>query len=272
MSDRAAVPLTITCEGLTKRYGTGRNQHVAVMPLTADFTSSSSVGIVGESGSGKSTLARMLVSLETPSEGTVRIDGRDAGELLQSKAGRLAYRRAVQFIGQDTTSSFDPRHPLMESVVRPLMILCGVGREEAMSRAGETLDSLGLSRRMAERYPSDVSGGQRQRFAIARSLAVRPRVLICDEVVSALDVSIQGMILNELKEYCERAGAGLIFVSHGLPATAFVADELMVMYRGEVIERGRTDDVVENPQAEYTRLLLDAHRGGAAGVSEDGEA
>jgi ABC-type oligopeptide transport system ATPase subunit len=124
--------------------------------------------------------------------------------------------------------------------------------------------SLGLPEELAHRHPSQVSGGQRQRFALARCLAVRPQILICDEVVSALDVSVQGAILNLLKRYCAEQSAGLFFVSHGLPATAFVADRIVVMHRGAIVEQGTVDEVLDHARHPYTRSLLEAHEVGSA--------
>jgi peptide/nickel transport system ATP-binding protein len=256
-----AVETVVTLDRVSKQFGARNRRHTAVHETSLRFDNSMRVGLIGESGSGKSTLARMMVGLETPTTGEIKFGSQNMRSILGTKAGRVEYRRAVQFIGQDTTSSFDPRHKLIESVLKPSMLLCGLTAAEAMERAEETLEYLGLPRALADRYPGQVSGGQRQRFAIARALVVRPQMLICDEVVSALDVSVQGAVLNLLKDYCERNLAGLVFVSHGLPATTFVANELLVMYMGHVIERGTTDDVIERPQEEYTRFLLDAHRG-----------
>jgi peptide/nickel transport system ATP-binding protein len=251
----------LVMEGLTKQYGSARSRFTAVDSVTATFTSGQTVGVVGESGSGKSTLAKMLVGFETPNGGSVTFNGESVAQVLKSKSGRMDFRRAVQFIGQDTTSSFDPRRRLDDSVLLPLRKLHGLSDAEASTRMAEVLDQLRLPLALAHRYPFEVSGGQRQRFAIARGLVVRPRILVCDEVVSALDVSVQGAILNLIKDYCQENAAGLIFVSHGLPATGFVARELMVMYRGRMVERGPSNQVFAAPEHPYTRSLLNAYRG-----------
>jgi len=227
-------------ESVVKEYGPRRSRRTAVQEVTVAFDERSRVGIVGGSGSGKSTLARLLVGLEQPTAGTVRFDGEPVERILRSRADRIRFRRAVQFVGQNTTSSFDPRRRLIDSLTDPLRWLGGAGPAEALGQAHATLAALRLDPELAERYPDQVSGGQRQRFAIARSLTVRPRLLICDEVVSALDVSVQGAILNLIKDYCRDNQAGLVFVSHGLPATGFVADELLVMHQGRIVERGPT--------------------------------
>ncbi|MBM9469464.1 ABC transporter ATP-binding protein [Nakamurella leprariae] len=251
----------LVLDAATKQYGSARSRFTAVDAVTATFTSDQTVGVVGESGSGKSTLAKMLVGFETPNGGRVTFNGESVAQVVKSRSGRMDFRRAVQFIGQDTTSSFDPRRRLDDSVLLPLRTLLGLSDGEARARMAETLDALRLPVALASRYPFEVSGGQRQRFAIARGLVVRPRILVCDEVVSALDVSVQGAILNLIKDYCEQHSAGLIFVSHGLPATGFVAQELLVMYHGRMVERGPSAQVFADPQHAYTRSLLNAYRG-----------
>ena len=245
---------------IVKRFGHGHHQHAAVRNVTFSLLPGARVGIVGESGSGKSTLGRLLVGLETPTEGSITFDGQDLEHMIRSPAGRLDYRRAVQLVAQDTSSSFDPLRRLRHAVRVPAQQLAGLDHTGADARVDETLAALGVPEHLADRYPYEVSGGQRQRFALARALVVRPRFLVCDEVVSALDVSVQGQVLNLLKRYCIDTGAGLAFISHGLPATAFVASDLAVMYRGEIIERGATANIIECGTQAYTRHLLDAHR------------
>lgn len=261
-ADRPRGPyIEIAVTGVSKSFGSRRTAHLAVDEVTTVFSSERTVGVVGESGSGKSTLAKLLVGFEQPTTGTIALNGEPIAHVLESRAGRADFRRAVQFIGQDTTSSFDPRQRLEDSILLPLQRLLGMDVRTAYARMGEVLDQLSVPLALAQRFPLDVSGGQRQRFAIARGLAVRPRLLICDEVVSALDVSVQGSVLNLLKDYCEKAAAGLVFVSHGLPATGFVTQDLMVMFRGKVVEDGATAEIFRSPQHPYTQKLLDAYRG-----------
>jgi peptide/nickel transport system ATP-binding protein len=250
----------LTLENVTKSFGS-RVRHQAVAPVSRSFDRSTRLGIVGESVSGKSTLARMLAGLETPSTGVVLFNGRDLREVLSSRTGRTEVRRSVQFIAQDTTSSFDPRRTLRWALTDPVERLLGLSGPAARERVDATLVQLGLRPDMADRNPGEVSGGQRQRFSIARALVVAPQLLICDEVVSALDVSVQGTVLNVLKKYCREQEAGLVFVSHGLPATAFVAARMMVMFRGEIVEEGPSLELLDAPSHEYTRSLVDAHRG-----------
>jgi peptide/nickel transport system ATP-binding protein len=248
---------------VTKTFGSGRRRSVtAVDDVSLSFeTGGSTIGIVGESGSGKSTLARMVVGLQPQTSGSIAFNGNELAGVLRSGLQRRRFRRAVQFVGQNTTSSFDPRRTLRDAVRLPVMTLVGLDRRAADERVDEILTLMGLPIAYADRRPHQVSGGQRQRFAIARGLVVRPRLLVCDEVVSALDVSIQGSILNLLKRYCADNGAGLLFVSHGLPATAFIADEIVVMYRGQVVDRGATEDIIGGDDVHpYTAGLLAAVR------------
>jgi ABC-type dipeptide/oligopeptide/nickel transport system ATPase subunit len=251
----------LRAEGVTKSFGKG---HLAVAGVDATFSVGVRTGIVGESGSGKSTLARMLVGLETPTAGEVSWRGRAVASLLGTRLGRVEFRREVQFVGQDTTSSFDPRHTLRHAVTTSAQRLLDLPDAEARAAVDATLSGLGLDPAMADRMPGQVSGGQRQRFAIARALVVGPRLMVCDEIVSALDVSVQGAILNMIKRRSEETGTGVVFVSHGLPATAFLSDEIVVMFRGEIVERAAAREVVQRPAHEYTQGLLAAHRPRAA--------
>lgn len=254
----------IDVEHLGKSFDRTRSGRPAVDDISMKITSSSAIGIVGESGSGKSTLVRMMCGLLAPTAGVVSYNGAELKGVLSSPAGRRDFRSKVQYVAQDTTSSFDPRRTLRDAVRLPAVRLLGLNTKAADARVDETLASLELDPAMADRFPSEVSGGQRQRFSIARALVVRPRILLCDEVVSALDVSVQGAILNMLRQYCVEADCGLVFVSHGLPATAFIARDMVVMRDGVIVEHGSTDDVVERPQDPYTVHLLEAYRGNEA--------
>jgi peptide/nickel transport system ATP-binding protein len=255
---------------VSKAFGpSARRSVTAVDDVSLTFEAGgSTIGIVGESGSGKSTLARMVVGLIPPSSGTVIYNGTDLKGVLSQRISRCDFRRQVQFVGQDTTSSFDPRRTLRDAVRLPVMQLNGLARQAADEKVDEVLALMGLPPAYAERRPHQVSGGQRQRFAIARGLVVGPRLLVCDEIVSALDVSVQGSILNLLKRYCEENSAGLVFVSHGLPAAAFISDELVVMYRGKVVDRGTTAEIINGDDVHpYTASLLAAYRGRKASAA-----
>jgi ABC-type glutathione transport system ATPase component len=252
--------VTLRAESVTKVFGRRERAHTAVQPLDLTVDSRSAIGIVGESGSGKSTLSRMLVALEHPTDGRILLDGVDIFEMDHKPETGRQLRRTVQYVAQDTFSSFDPRRSLRDALATPLRVLRGITGAEADERIAEIARLLRLKPEMIDKYPHQVSGGQRQRFALARALVVRPRILLCDEVVSALDVSVQGAVLNTIKTYCSDHSVGLVFVSHGLPATAFIADELLVMRNGHVVEHRPTQDVLSAPEHEYTASLLDAYR------------
>ena len=246
---------------VTKSYASASGARMQALDgVTVELCSGRSVGIIGESGSGKSTLARLLLGLSSASSGHVTFNGREMQDILMSSRLKAEFRRTVQFIGQDTSSSFDPLRTLRDSVRTPLRQLCGLSRAGADSRVDEVLGKLSLPLNLADRYPRDVSGGQRQRFAIARAIVVEPRILVCDEVVSALDVSIQGSILNLLKSYCRETGAGMAFVTHSLPAAGFIADELVVMYAGRIVESGSTGQVISASRHEFTARLVQSYR------------
>jgi ABC-type glutathione transport system ATPase component len=258
----AANLAVIEVENVTKVFGFARRPAATALGgVSVAVNGDTRLGIVGQSGSGKSTLARIMVGLEAPTTGRVTFRGQDVAAM--GPADRRDFRRAVQLIAQDHGSSFDPRRTLRDAVRLPARLLLGVDRARADELVDETLALVGLPQELAERRPHEVSGGQRQRFSIARSLIVRPGIVICDEVVSALDVSIQGLVLNTLKRYCANAGAGLVFVSHGLPATAFVAETIIVMKDGVVVDRGGTAEVLHHSDHPYTQLLVRAHRGPA---------
>jgi peptide/nickel transport system ATP-binding protein len=252
--------ISLSAQGVRKEYGSRSARFTAVETVDFEITSTSAIGVVGESGSGKSTLSKMFVGLERPTAGRITFNGANIAQMLQFRSGRLDLRSSVQYVAQDTSSSFDPRRTLRDAVATPLRTLRGVTGSAAEDRIEVVLRVLMLDPRQLDRFPHEVSGGQRQRFSLARALVVEPRILICDEVVSALDVSVQGSVLNTLKDYCENRDVGLVFVSHGLPATAFVARELVVMRQGRIVERGETDQVINAPQHPYTVALLAAYR------------
>lgn len=219
-----------------------------------------SLGIVGESGSGKTTLARMLVGLERPDSGEIRFDGRSIAEL--DPTGIRQWRRDVQFIFQDSTSSLDPRFTVLESIAEPLAA-SGVGRAERYRMALRLLEEVGLSGSVAQRRPYQLSGGQRQRVGIARGLALNPRLIIADEPVSALDVSIQATILNLLNRLRAERDMSYVIISHDLGVIKYVCTHMAVVCKGQIVESGDVETVLRDPQHSYTRKLLEAVPGGA---------
>ena len=215
------------------------------------------LGIVGESGSGKSTLARMLLGLDTPAAGSIDFDGKDLLKL--SPAETFKVRRRMQFVFQDPTASLNPRMTIQQIVSEPWAIHSGVlPKRQWGQRVAELLQKVGLLPEHAERYPHQFSGGQRQRIAIARSLALQPELIVCDEAVSALDVSIQAQIIDLLKELRRDMGLSYIFIAHDLALVRDFATSVIVMYQGRIIEQGPTEQVYGDPQHDYTRRLLAA--------------
>ena len=206
------------------------------------------LGVVGESGSGKSTLLRQISGLETPDSGELLLDGKP----LPAKRTKEDYR-SIQMIFQDAVGSFHPRRKISDSIRETVKNLVGTGVEPDW----QTLCTMvQLSLELAERYPRDLSGGQCQRFAIARAMAVHPRVLLCDEVTSALDVSSQAQILRLLDQLHRDKNMSVIFVSHDLAVVRSICDRVMVMYQGKVVEEGPSAEIISNPREEYTKKLI----------------
>ena len=215
-----------------------------------------SFGIVGESGSGKSTLARCVMALERPAGGQVLLEGRDLHRLPAAELRQA--RRHFQMVFQDPYGSLDPRQTVARIVAEPLDALEPVGRLERQERCAEALASVGLRRSDLDKYPHEFSGGQRQRIAIARAIITRPRLVVADEPVSALDVSVQAQVLNLMMDLQERHGITYLFISHDLAVVQHLCSEVAVMQRGEVVERGRPDQLFTRPGHPYTRTLVDA--------------
>ncbi|CAM5466415.1 hypothetical protein GCM10010329_31860 [Streptomyces spiroverticillatus] len=228
----------------------------AVDDVSFTLNEGASLGIVGGSGSGKTTTARIVVGLESADAGEVRVRGRVRPARLRGRARRLAGARQVQMVFQDPYLSLDPRTSA-EDVLRETLRLHFPERDP-VPRIRELLDQVGLGARAAEALPRQLSGGQRQRVAIARALAVEPEVLVLDEAVAALDVSVQAQILNLLADIREQTPIGYLFITHDLGVVRCVTDELLVMRHGRVVEAGPTSDVLAAPQHPYTRLLLDS--------------
>lgn len=232
----------------------GRGRLTAAEDVSFAVARGGSLGIVGESGSGKTTVARMLVGLVRPDTGTVAVDGRPREHRTRRRReARLTHAREIQMVFQDPYVSLDPRLTAGQCLRVALRLH---GRDEHL--AAELLDRVGLGEREAGARPRQLSGGQRQRLAIARALAVDPRVLVLDEAVAALDVSIQAQILQLLDGIRRDTGVALVFVSHDLAVVQHITDEVLVMRRGRVVEQGPTRQVLSEPSDPYTRLLLAA--------------
>jgi oligopeptide transport system ATP-binding protein len=238
--------------GLRKEYG----EVVAVDAVDLRVAAGGSLAIVGESGSGKTTVARMLVGLARPTAGTIRACGRDRSAPARSARERRLRGGEVQIVLQDPYSSLDPRHNA-ERAIDEVLRLHGARKsaEERRSRAAELGELVGLDARQLRARPGALSGGQRQRVAIARALAAEPRVVILDESVAALDVSIQAQILNLLADIRQQTDVSYVLISHDLAVVRQLTDEAIVMYRGRVVERGPTAAVLDHPQDAYTKRL-----------------
>lgn len=254
---RAEVPL-LSVQHLSKRFpvklGLWRRGAVsAVDDVSFDVVAGETLGIVGESGCGKSTTVRLVLRLLEPDAGLVEFDGRDVRAL----RGRdlLAMRRRAQMVFQDPYSSLNPRMSVGENVAFPLKIH-GFPRATARARTAELLEQVGLHANHASYFPHQLSGGQLQRVNIARALALEPRLVMCDEPVSALDKSIQAQVLNLLQDLQERLGLTYVFISHDLNVVEYISDRVLVMYMGQVVEACPADELYRDPRHPYTRLLL----------------
>jgi peptide/nickel transport system ATP-binding protein len=256
---RDGAPL-VEAAGLSRRYklrGQAGAVTRAVEEASFAILRGRSFGIVGESGSGKSTLARLVMALERPDAGTVRFEGEDLFALPADALRRR--RRAFQMVFQDPYGSLDPRQSVARIVAEPLDVAePGLSRRERLARVEDMLDSVGLPGDAARRYPHEFSGGQRQRIAVARALITAPALIVADEPVSALDVSVQAQVLNLLMDLQEARGVTYLFISHNLAVVEHVADEVAVMYRGRIVERGPAEELFQRPAHPYTRALVDA--------------
>ena len=255
-------------EDLTRQYRLPR-EHLFAPPavvqalqgVSFELHAGRSLGVVGESGSGKSTLARLVMALEAPTSGQVWFDGRDLHALAPAELRRA--REGFQMVFQDPYGSLDPRRKVGQTVVEPLVALHGASRAEQRERAEEALHAVGLRSADLDKYPHEFSGGQRQRIAIARALITRPRLIVADEPVSALDVSVQAQVLNLMQDLQDRFGVTYLFISHDLAVVDLVCDEVIVLQHGRIVEQGDPDRLFRDPQHPYTRRLLEAVPGGA---------
>lgn len=238
------------------RRGLGAVRTVrAVDGVTFALGRGETLGVAGESGSGKSTVARALVQIHRPTSGTMTVAGTDAIGLRGAEL--RAYRRRMQMVYQDPYDSLDPRLNVLQAIGEGLSVR-GAARAEHRAHAGELLERVRLPTALLSRYPAQLSGGQRQRVSIARALAVGPEVIICDEAVAALDVSIRAQILNLLKDIQAGAGISYLFISHDLSTLRFLADRVAIMYLGRIVEYGTSEQVLGDPQHPYTRALIAA--------------
>jgi len=225
----------------------------AVRPMSFSVETGETLGVVGESGCGKSTLARMLVGLLKPSHGVIEIDGHTHDKPDPVKLGKL-----IQYVFQDPVSSLNPRKTIRQTVEAPLKRIYHLSKGERDRKISEIFASVNLPEEFLERYPHEFSGGQAQRIGIARALAASPRIIVLDEPVSALDVSIQAQVLNLLSELKSQFGLTYLFISHDLAVVESISDRIMVLYFGSVVEIGNAESLFNKPRHPYTKLLADS--------------
>lgn len=254
MSETAAVPVLETVD-LKKYYKTRGGYLHAVDGINLKIMKGETLGVVGESGCGKSTLGRTVINLHEPTSGKVLFKGRDLSTIKKNDPDR----RRMSMIFQDPYSSLNPRMCVADLIADPMQVNHMYGDKRARyKRVEELMDIVGLSKRVANAYPHELDGGRRQRIGIARALAVEPEFIVCDEPVSALDVSIQAQILNLLMDLQEQLGLTYMFVTHDLSVVKHISTNIMVTYLGKCVEYGPTDRIFENPSHPYTRALLSA--------------
>ena len=258
----ADVPL-LRVERVGKAYRLPRESLLGPAPqlqalheVSFELHAGRSLGIVGESGSGKSTLARLVMALEAPTQGRVLLDGQDLHAL--SPQALRAMRARMQMVFQDPYGSLDPRRKVGQTVAEPLAVLHGASRPEQRTRAAEALEAVGLRAADLDKYPHEFSGGQRQRIAIARALITRPKLIVADEPVSALDVSVQAQVLNLMQDLQDGFGVTYLFISHDLSVVDLVCDEVVVLQAGRIVEQGPPGRLFQRPEHPYTQRLLAA--------------
>jgi len=250
-----AEPL-LRIEALSAGYSAGGSTRLVLRDIDLTVARGRSVALVGESGSGKTTLARSIIGLHPPASGAIRLGGEDLAPRARQRS--LDARRRIQLVFQNPYDSLNPRQPVGRQTAWPARRLRGLSSTDADGETLRLLDLLRLPARVAQRYPHELSGGERQRVAIARALAAAPDVLVCDEITSALDVSVQAAVLELLAELRSALGLSMLFISHDLGVVAAVADDVLVLDRGEICEAGPARDVLTAPSAEYTRQLVEA--------------
>ena len=266
----ALVEVNAISKSYPRRMGLRTEQHAVVENVSLEIEAGETLGLVGESGSGKTTLARMILGLVEPSRGNVLVDGIDPARASASALRRM--RRQMQPVFQDPYAALNPRMKVLEIVTEPLVIHrreAGIKTDRAALRAKavELLNEVGLDASALSRYPHEFSGGQRQRINIARALALRPKLLILDEPVSALDVSVGAQIVNLLRGLQREHGLTYLFISHSMPLVRYLSTRIAVMERGRLVETGEAVALCDHPQEAYTRQLIQATPELPAGVA-----
>lgn len=240
---------------LKKTFYKGKTLFTAVNGISFEMTAGECLGLVGESGCGKSTTAKMITQLLEPESGTILLEGQEVQHLKGRE--RKNFYKKIQMIFQMPQDSFDPRCRLADGIMESLLNH-GMSKKHARERMYELLQMVELDKELADRYPHQVSGGQCQRAAIARALAIHPSLIICDEATSALDVTVQMQIVTLLKKLQKEMGVSLLVISHDLALVQNLCDRVLVMYKGNIVEEGTPDEVIRQPKMEYTKILIDS--------------
>ncbi len=244
----------LAIDSVSKAYGEGRGRFLAVNGVSLTVERGECVAVVGESGSGKTTLAQMIMGLTAPTEGKVLFNGENVAEMAARRRDRQRLAQSMQIVFQDPRSSLDPTMTIGKIVAEPLIVF-NWAKADIAARVAEVLDLVGLPGEYADRQPGELSGGQRQRIGIARALAPRPDLLLLDEPVASLDVSMQGQILRLLMDIKSETGIAVVVIAHDLGVVRAIADRTVVMYSGRVVESGPSDDVFQRPVHPYTAAL-----------------
>lgn len=243
-------------KNLKKYFNTPKGELHAVDDITFKIEEGKTLGVVGESGCGKSTLGRTILHLLDSTDGQIIFNGEDITKVDKRKLREV--RENMQMIFQDPFASLNPRMSVRQTIMEPLIIQGKLSKEEIEDETEKLMETVGLAERLADSYPHELDGGRRQRIGIARALALNPKFILCDEPVSALDVSIQAQILNLMLDLQEKRKLTYIFVTHDLSVVKYISDEIMVMYLGQMVEKAPSDELFRNPVHPYTKALLSA--------------
>ena len=250
------VSALLEVQNLKKYFKVGGGILHAVDDVTFSLDAGKTIGVVGESGCGKTTLGRTILHLLEPTDGKILFDGRDVTQPSKSELKEL--REDMQIIFQDPYSSLNPRRTVSEAIATPLLVQGKLSKAEIYAETRKLMDTVGLASRLENSYPHELDGGRRQRIGIARALALKPRVIVCDEPVSALDVSIQAQVINLMLDLQESLGLSYMFVTHDLSVVKYISDDIMVMYLGQLVEKAPSNELFAHPTHPYTQALLSA--------------
>jgi len=250
------MPAILEVKNLKKYFKNPAGMLHAVDDVSFTLDHGKTLGVVGESGCGKTTLGRVILHLLDSTDGNMFFEGQDISNPTRKELGQL--REKMQIIFQDPYSSLNPRMSVSETIMEPLLLQGKMSRADMRNETGRLMETVGLAERFENSYPHELDGGRRQRIGVARALALNPKFIVCDEPVSALDVSIQAQIINLLLDLQDQRGLAYIFVTHDLSVVKYISDDIMVMYLGQMVEKASSDDLFKSPMHPYTQALLSA--------------